>query len=86
MSTAACQIKVFKSKGADRKHKQEKEKLSKRPREDTEGYQMSCDRTVLTEVLPQAVEYPVSPPQPVSPVDINAYSDYNTFFLPPSLQ
>ena len=31
LHVAGCQIKVFKLKGADRKHKQDREKIFKRP-------------------------------------------------------
>ncbi|GBP44779.1 Transcription factor CP2-like protein 1 [Eumeta japonica] len=45
---AACQIKVFKLKGADRKHKQDREKVLRRPRSDLDKYQPGCEATVLT--------------------------------------
>lgn len=47
---AACQIKVFKLKGADRKHKQDREKIMKRPPSEQEKYQPSYDCTVLNDV------------------------------------
>ncbi|CAB3379132.1 Hypothetical predicted protein [Cloeon dipterum] len=53
LHTAACQIKVFKLKGADRKHKQDREKIQKRPLSEQEKYQPSYECTVLTDVSPE---------------------------------
>lgn len=50
LHAAACQIKVFKLKGADRKHKQDREKISKRSTSEQEKYQPSYECTVLNEV------------------------------------
>lgn len=50
LHAAACQIKVFKLKGADRKHKQDREKILKRPPSEQEKYQPSYECTVLTDV------------------------------------
>ncbi|XP_042223597.1 transcription factor CP2-like protein 1 [Homarus americanus] len=55
----ACQIKVFKLKGADRKHKQDREKIMKRSMSEQEKYQPSCECTILTELSPEAVYVPV---------------------------
>ncbi|KAK4312309.1 hypothetical protein Pmani_016238 [Petrolisthes manimaculis] len=64
----ACQIKVFKLKGADRKHKQDREKIMKRSLSEQEKYQPSCECTILSELCPEAVYIPVpessSPPIP----------------------
>lgn len=46
----SCQIKVFKPKGADRKHKTDREKMDKRTEAEKEKYQPSYECTVLTEV------------------------------------
>ncbi|XP_063888413.1 transcription factor CP2-like isoform X1 [Scylla paramamosain] len=62
----ACQIKVFKLKGADRKHKQDREKIMKRSPSEQEKYQPSCECTILTELSPEAVYTPV--PESSSPV------------------
>uniref|UniRef100_A0A6A7G2M3 Transcription factor CP2-like n=1 Tax=Hirondellea gigas TaxID=1518452 RepID=A0A6A7G2M3_9CRUS len=43
-----CQIKVFKLKGADRKHKQDRDKISKLSASEREKYQESCDCTIMT--------------------------------------
>lgn len=50
LHAAACQIKVFKLKGADRKHKQDREKIMKRPPVEQEKYQRSYECTVLNDV------------------------------------
>lgn len=47
---AACQIKVFKLKGADRKHKQDREKIQKRTATEKEKYQPSYECTILTDI------------------------------------
>lgn len=50
LHAAACQIKVFKLKGADRKHKQDREKILKRPVSEQEKFQPSYECTVLNDV------------------------------------
>ncbi|KAK9876144.1 hypothetical protein WA026_011261 [Henosepilachna vigintioctopunctata] len=67
LHAAACQIKVFKLKGADRKHKQDREKIMKRPISEQEKYQPSYDCTVLNDI---ASDVPLSsqPIAPLSPV------------------
>lgn len=40
----------MKLKGADRKHKQDREKILKRPTSEQEKYQPSCDCTILAEI------------------------------------
>lgn len=47
---AACQIKVFKLKGADRKHKQDREKIQKRTAAEKEKYQPSYECTILNDI------------------------------------
>lgn len=47
---AACQVKVFKLKGADRKHKQDREKIQKRPAAEKEKYQPSYECTILNDI------------------------------------
>lgn len=47
---AACQIKVFKLKGADRKHKQDREKIQKRPASEKDKYQPSYECTILNDI------------------------------------
>ncbi|KAG8198151.1 hypothetical protein JTE90_006902 [Oedothorax gibbosus] len=48
LDAAACLIKVFKSKGADRKHKTDKEKLEKLPQVEQSDLQPSYPFTVFT--------------------------------------
>ncbi|XP_067629478.1 uncharacterized protein gem isoform X2 [Eurosta solidaginis] len=47
---AACQIKVFKLKGADRKHKQDREKIQRRPQAEQEKFQPSYECTIMNDV------------------------------------
>ncbi|KAF2351864.1 CP2 transcription factor, partial [Trinorchestia longiramus] len=44
----SLEVKVFKLKGADRKHKQDRDKISKLPLEEREKFQESCECTILT--------------------------------------
>ncbi|XP_026331355.1 transcription factor CP2-like protein 1, partial [Hyposmocoma kahamanoa] len=60
LHAAACQIKVFKLKGADRKHKQDREKVMRRPRADLDKYQPGCEATVLTTLPNDALLPPPS--------------------------
>ncbi|XP_063835844.1 transcription factor CP2-like protein 1 isoform X1 [Ostrinia nubilalis] len=60
LHAAACQIKVFKLKGADRKHKQDREKVMRRPRPDLDKYQPGCEATVLTTLSNDALMPPPS--------------------------
>lgn len=59
---AACQIKVFKLKGADRKHKQDREKIQKRPPCEQEKYQASCECTILIDIPTDSIQ----PQQPTT--------------------
>lgn len=52
---AACQIKVFKLKGADRKHKQDREKIQKRPVSEQEKYQPSYECTILNDISSDSI-------------------------------
>lgn len=49
LHAASCQIKVFKPKGADRKHKTDREKMSKRPQSEQEKFKPSFESTSFTE-------------------------------------
>lgn len=49
LHAASCQIKVFKPKGADRKHKTDREKMSKRPQSEQEKFKPSSERTAFTD-------------------------------------
>ncbi|XP_077483996.1 transcription factor CP2 like gemini isoform X2 [Amblyomma americanum] len=62
LHSASCQVKVFKPKGADRKHKTDREKMVKRPLAEQEKHQPSYDCTVFTECLSEPAFAPASPP------------------------
>ncbi|KAH9413931.1 hypothetical protein DERP_009530 [Dermatophagoides pteronyssinus] len=49
LHAASCQVKVFKPKGADRKHKTDREKMSRKPVTEQEKFQPSYDCTVFTD-------------------------------------
>ncbi|XP_055689943.1 transcription factor CP2-like protein 1 isoform X2 [Lutzomyia longipalpis] len=81
---AACQIKVFKLKGADRKHKQDREKIQKRPPSEQEKYQPSYECTILNDISsdmlvsqvcysPDNGKAAISPIVPNSPVHVPKY-------------
>lgn len=57
---AACQIKVFKLKGADRKHKQDREKIQKRTTSEQDKYQPSYECTILTDIPNETIATPTS--------------------------
>ncbi|XP_076179978.1 transcription factor CP2 like gemini isoform X3 [Ptiloglossa arizonensis] len=50
LHAGSCQVKVFKLKGADRKHKQDRDKILKRPPHEQDKYQPSYDCTVLSDI------------------------------------
>lgn len=95
LHAAACQIKVFKLKGADRKHKQDREKIQKRPTSEQDKYQRSCDCTILNEInndsqiisttigggySPEHIKTTaVSPLLPTSPIHITKYDGVLNF-------
>jgi transcription factor CP2-like protein len=43
-------FQVFKLKGADRKHKQDRERIQKRPVTEQDKYQRSYDCTILNDI------------------------------------
>ncbi|KAF8763381.1 transcription factor CP2-like isoform X1 [Argiope bruennichi] len=61
LHVASCQVKVFKPKGADRKHKTDREKMSKRPQSEQEKYKTSYDCTVFSECAADSLYVTVSP-------------------------
>ncbi|XP_045460592.1 transcription factor CP2-like protein 1 isoform X2 [Harmonia axyridis] len=83
LHAAACQIKVFKLKGADRKHKQDREKIMKRPLSEQEKYQPSYECTVLNDIPSDAV-LSSSPIAPLSPADSDSCSSIKSNPAPPS--
>ncbi|XP_068185428.1 transcription factor CP2-like protein 1 isoform X2 [Antennarius striatus] len=50
--SSSCQVKVFKPKGADRKLKTDREKISRKTFQDREKYQQSHETTLLKECSP----------------------------------
>ncbi|EEC02919.1 transcription factor, putative, partial [Ixodes scapularis] len=64
LHSASCQVKVFKPKGADRKHKTDREKMMKRPQSEQEKHQPSYDCTVFTEVTGSPAVPAVAPTPP----------------------
>ncbi|KAH0948462.1 hypothetical protein HN011_009827 [Eciton burchellii] len=69
LHAASCQVKVFKLKGADRKHKQDRDKILKRPPHEQDKYQPSYDCTVLSDI-------PLESLSPSSPSTQNAGSPF----------
>ncbi|XP_077285183.1 transcription factor CP2 like gemini isoform X2 [Arctopsyche grandis] len=67
LHAAACQVKVFKLKGADRKHKQDREKVFRRPPSEREKYQPSYDCTIFTELTYDALFIPMLSTSQYSP-------------------
>ncbi|XP_064472163.1 transcription factor CP2-like isoform X3 [Ornithodoros turicata] len=65
LHAASCQVKVFKPKGADRKHKTDREKMMKRPQSEQEKHQPSYDCTVFTECTAEVAFGPAISPPPV---------------------
>jgi hypothetical protein len=47
-------VQVFKLKGADRKHKQDRDKIQKRPPSEQEKFAKPYDKTVLIDLAPGA--------------------------------
>ncbi|BET02878.1 Transcription factor [Nesidiocoris tenuis] len=71
LHSASCQVKVFKLKGADRKHKQDREKILKRPLAEQEKFQCSYDCTVLIDTpVNNDTVYPKIEPNLPSPPSI----------------
>ncbi|GFR11527.1 transcription factor CP2-like protein 1 [Trichonephila clavata] len=50
LHSASCQVKVFKPKGADRKHKTDREKLCKRLQSDKEKYHPQYEYTIFRDL------------------------------------
>ena len=71
LHAAGCILQVFKLKGADRKHKQDKEKVGKRPQQEQEKYAPSYESTVLTDLSVENIYVPPSS-RPQSPTATGA--------------
>nr|XP_050844836.1 transcription factor CP2 isoform X2 [Vespula vulgaris] len=55
LHAASCQVKVFKLKGADRKHKQDRDKIQRRPPHEQDKYQPGYDCTILSDIPLEAL-------------------------------
>ncbi len=66
LHAAGCILQVFKLKGADRKHKQDREKINKRPPAEQEKFAPSYDCTVLSELSVDTLYVPPTS-RPASP-------------------
>lgn len=60
LHAAGCILQVFKLKGADRKHKQDRDKINKRPASEQEKFAPSYDCTVLTDLPIEHIYVPAS--------------------------
>jgi len=70
LHAASCILQVFKLKGADRKHKQDREKLSKRPDSEKEKFSPQYDCTMLTDLSVDSIFTP--PSRGISPAQSDA--------------
>ena len=73
LHAGACVLQVFKLKGADRKHKQDREKISKRPVVEQEKFAPQCECTVLTDLSTENIYIP--PSRGSSPVQSDSEKD-----------
>ena len=64
---AGCILQVFKLKGADRKHKQDRDKINKRPLAEQEKFSPSFDCTVLADLPLEHIYVPANFSRPNSP-------------------
>ena len=65
---AGCILQVFKLKGADRKHKQDRDKINKRPLAEQEKFSPSFDCTVLADLPLEHIYVPANFSRPNSPI------------------
>ena len=59
LHAASCILQIFKLKGADRKHKQDRDKIHKRPFADQEKFSPSYECTVLTDLPAESIYTPM---------------------------
>lgn len=82
LHAASCQVKVFKLKGAERKHKQDRDKILRRPPHEQDKYQPSYDCTVLSDVSFAEEHSPVNKKEISKMLNrILFFSDFSLFFL-----
>lgn len=79
LHAAACILQVFKLKGADRKHKQDRDKIGKRPPCEQEKFAPSCESTVLTNLSIENIYVPPTSRPSSPPVILDSPGQ-----LPPS--
>jgi len=84
LHAGACILQVFKLKGADRKHKQDREKVSKRPDSEKDKFSPQYECTMLTDLSVDSIYIP--PSRGVSPVqsDSESITPSNVIVPPPS--
>ena len=58
LHAASCILQIFKLKGADRKHKQDRDKIQKRPFAEQEKFSPSYECTVLSDLPPEHIYVP----------------------------
>ena len=80
LHAASCILQVFKLKGADRKHKQDREKLSKRPDSEKEKFSPQYDCTMLTDLSVDSIFTP--PSRGISPAQVT--KEDQSFSPPPT--
>ncbi|XP_043482988.1 transcription factor CP2-like protein 1 isoform X2 [Leptopilina heterotoma] len=93
LHAASCQVKVFKLKGADRKHKQDRDKILRRPPLEQDKYQPSYDCTVLSDIpleslslstsITQNAASPYAPSEAISPQSRTTISGSSSPILTP---
>ncbi|GFN94618.1 transcription factor cp2 [Plakobranchus ocellatus] len=77
LHAASCQIKVFKPKGADRKHKTDREKMERRSDAEKEKFQPSYECTVLTEVPKEQIMMAMNMPQSKTQSLTSSFAELN---------
>uniref|UniRef100_A0A6M2DLA1 Putative transcription factor n=1 Tax=Xenopsylla cheopis TaxID=163159 RepID=A0A6M2DLA1_XENCH len=83
LHAAFCQIRVFKLKGADRKHKQDRDKIMKRSPMEQKRYKPSCECTILNTMscdlilanYPQTNYYDQRSPSPNNEIKLSNGTD-----------
>jgi len=84
LHAASCILQVFKLKGADRKHKQDREKLSKRPDAEKDKFSPQYDCTMLTDLSVDSIYCP--PSRGISPAQSDSEAPCPLPPPPPPLQ
>jgi len=76
LHAAACILQVFKLKGADRKHKQDKERMLKRPEAEKDKFSPQYECTMLQDLSVDSIYMP--PSRGISPVHSDSETQLNT--------